>query len=359
MNKINFYISKMTVKYVLVNLIIVSIFILFLNLIELSRILEQNDKSLFNYLYLSFLRFPNILNDILPFVTIISISFLFRNLINNNELISLRNIGYSIFDIFIPVATSIFIIGCFFLIFLNPLSTAFENKFQEIINKHDKSLYSIKISNNEMWIKNKINQNNSSFINIENIDLQNMNAKDIKILILNDIANVFVQAKKGSFEENRFLLEDVTYYDINDETYNKFNNFNLNINFNQENIINSITNYKFIPFYNYISHTNTLKKFNLYSKEIGLFYLSEILKPFFIVMLSFVVIGFSGKFRRNENFFKVLFLSILVGFMIFFLKEIVTKITINLSLNFFISYLIIFLLPLSIGMYQVTNIEND
>ena len=33
----------------------------------------------------SFLKYPSILNEILPFVTIISIAFLMRNLINNNE----------------------------------------------------------------------------------------------------------------------------------------------------------------------------------------------------------------------------------------------------------------------------------
>ena len=76
-------------------------------------------------------------------------------------------------------------------------------------------------------------------------------------------------------------------------------------------------------------------------------------------MLSFVVIGFSGKFKRNENFFKVLFISILIGFLIFFLKELITKMTISLSINFYISYLVIFFLPLSIGLYQVIKIEND
>ena len=34
-----------------------------------------------------------------------------------------------------------------------------------------------------------------------------------------------------------------------------------------------------------ISHSKTLSKFNLYSSEIGLYYLSEILKPVFICIL--------------------------------------------------------------------------
>ena len=99
----------------------------------------------FNFIYLSILKFPSILNEILPFVTIIGISFLFRNLINNNEFISMRNIGYSIFDIFIPIGLSVFLIGLIFLLFLNPISVNFENKFDELTNKNDQSLTLLKL----------------------------------------------------------------------------------------------------------------------------------------------------------------------------------------------------------------------
>ncbi len=359
MSKINIYLVKLTVKYLVINLLIVSVFILFLNLIEISRIVEKGDKTIEKYFILSSLKFPSILNEILPFVTIISIAFLFRSLINNNELISLRNIGYSIFDIFTPIGTTVFIIGLLFLALINPLSSKFENRYQEILNKKDKSLYSIKISNNEMWIKNKIDKDYYSFISISNIDLQDMIAENIKILTIKENKYILVQSKKGLFKGNNFALEDVHYYSVSDEELTKLDTLNLKINFSKKNILNSIINYKHVPFYDFFSHSKTLKKFNLYSKEIGLFYLSEILKPFFILMLSFVVISFSGKFKRNENFFKVLFIAILVGFLIFFLKEIVTKITISLSLNFYMSYSLIFILPLLIGLYQFTKIEND
>ena len=83
--------------------------------------------------------------------------------------------------------------------------------------------------------------------------------------------------------------------------------YNLLLNFDKSNIIDSILNFKFIPFYKYKEHINNLKKFNLHSSEVSLYYLSEILKPIFLVIIGFTVMGFSGKFKRNENFFKVLF----------------------------------------------------
>ena len=125
MNKLNIYLFNMTSKYIFINFLIISILILLINSIELSRVLNADQKNIFNFLYLSFLKFPSILNEILPFVTIVSIAFLVRNLINNNELISMRNLGYSIFDVFLPIGLSIFVIGLFFFIYFKSPICAF------------------------------------------------------------------------------------------------------------------------------------------------------------------------------------------------------------------------------------------
>ncbi len=359
MKKINIYLFLLTNKYLVINFIIISLFIIFVNLLELSRIISEDSKSVFNFLYFSFLKYPSILNEILPFVTIISIAFLIRNLINNNEFVSMRNLGYSIIDIFLPIAVAVFLIGLFFLIILNPLSVIMENKYEVKLDNKESSLYSIKISDNEMWIKNEINSQNSSFINIKNIDLKDMNAQDIKILLISNDVNKFIIAKNGEFKNNIFYLNDVRYYDFKKDEYKSLNNYKLIINFNKENILNAISKYKLVPFYKYITHSKTLNKFNLYSPEIGLYYLSEILKPIFIVVLAFVIVGFTSKFQRNENFFKVLFISIFIGFIIFLMKEIISKLTISLSINIFFGYLFIFLIPFFIGLYQVIKIENE
>ena len=93
MNKINLYIFKITNKYLLINLVIVIGLVLFINFIEIARNLTEVNQTILNYLLLSIFKIPTIINETLPFVIIISISFLFRYLINNNELTSMRNIG--------------------------------------------------------------------------------------------------------------------------------------------------------------------------------------------------------------------------------------------------------------------------
>ena len=359
MNKINLYIFKITNKYLLTNLLIVLGLVLFINLIEIARNLRDINHTIVNYLLLSLFKIPSIINEILPFVIIISISFLFRYLINNNELTSMRNIGYSIFDIFLPVGIYIFFIGLLNLFFLNPISTNLEKKYEEILNKKNLDVYSIKISSDLMRIKNINDEFGLNFIEIKKIDVNNMIANDITILKLDEIESHLIKAKDGKIINKKFYLNEVKLFDIIKNNYAEKIQIILDLNFSKENIINSIINFKNVPFYDYFNHTKILKKFNIYSEEISLYYLSQILNPLFFVMLGFIVLGFSAKFKRNENFFKILFIAILIGFMIFFLREIIFKLTLSYNINFFFSYAIIFMLPFLIGLYKVLQIEND
>ena len=359
MKKINFYLFTLASKYILINLIIITILVLFLNLLEISRILEKENTTLGFFLLLSLLKLPTIISEIIPFVVILSIAFLFKNLITNNELISIRNMGFSILDIFKPIAIAIFLFGLFILLFMNPLAAKFENNFNNLTSKKYPNMYSIKFINEGMWIKNISEDNNKNYINISKINLDNMNAEEIKILNINNKFNKIIIAEKGQIIDKIFKLQNVSILNINNDKFEKVEFYNLILNFDKSNIIDSILNFKFIPFYKYKKHVNNLKKFNLHSSEVSLYYLSEILKPIFLVIIGFTVMGFSGKFKRNENFFKVLFISILIGFLIFLLKEIVTTLTTTMEISFIFSYFIIFMFPLMIGLYQMIRIESD
>jgi len=355
--KIYLYLYLMKTKYILLNIFFIGLFVLLINLLEISRMIEEKNSSIFSIMYLSLLKIPTIIIDIIPFVIVISTAFIYRYLINNNEIISLRNIGFSLLDIYKPIAAAIFFTGLLILFLLNPLSAKLENKFDKITTKDFSDQYSINIKNNKLWIKNIKNLEEKYFINISNIDLENMNAKNIKIISITKEDNYFLLSKKGKITDKQFNLNDVIILDIDNDEYERRKNLTLDLNFDKNNLINSISNYKNIPFYKYKEHLNSLKKFNLYSSKVSLFYVSTIINPFFLVIVGFTVMGFSGKFKKNESFFTVLFISILIGFLLFLLKEIITSLTITYNIHFLLSYLIIFSIPLIIGLYQIINIE--
>jgi len=321
--------------------------------------IENEDKTVLNFIYLSLLKVPSVINETSPFVIIISTAFLFKYLISNNELISMRNVGFSIFDVFQPITIGVFLYGGILLLFFNPLTAISEIKYDKILNNKNENMYSIYFSESSLWIKNKNFDDGLSYISIEKFDTQKMLAEGINILIVNENKSEFIQSKNGKIIDKNFILNDVNYFEITNDVYNFQKSKILKLNFSKENILSSIVNYKNIPYYNYLNHINTLKKFNLYSSSISLYYLSEILKPFFMILLSFVVMGFSAKYKRNESFFRVLFLSLLIGFLFFIFGEIINKFTLSFNINFIYSYLLIFIIPFIIGLYKVIQIEND
>ena len=67
--------------------------------------------------------------------------------------------------------------------------------------------------------------------------------------------------------------------------------------------------------------------------------------------------GFSSKFKRNENFFKILFISILIGFCFFIFNEILSALTLSKYIAFWFAYLILILTSFILGLYQSINIE--
>ena len=359
MNKVNIYIFKLTNKYILLNIFLISLLILFINTLEITRIIDQKNANIYDFIYLLFLKIPSIMSETMPFVIVISIAFLLRNLINNNELIAIRNLGLSIIDVFKPIGISIFLFGLINLIFINPIAANFEKEFDRQTSKNFSDIYSIKIIDKELWIKNITDNNSKNIMNISKINLDNMYAEKIKIFQNNNYKNKIIMADKGIIENKIFLLNNVKIFNLENDNIIKKEVFNISLNFDKNSIIDSISNYKFIPFYKYYHHVNNLKKFNLNSPEVSLYYISEILKPFFLVMIGFVVMSFSGKFKRNESFFKVLFISILIGFLIFLHKEIVITLTTSINISFILSYLIIFIFPFFIGLYKMINIETD
>ena len=186
-----------------------------------------------------------------------------------------------------------------------------------------------------------------------------MIARDIEILSIQKENREFFQSDFGIIKDKNFALSEVNRFDILNDKYFKHDEFVLDLNFSRESILNSNINYKNIPYYNYINHVKTMKKFNLYSSAVGLFYLSEVLKPIFMILLSFVVMSFSAKYKRNDNFFKILFYAVLIGFCFYVLKEVVNRFTITFNTNFIFSYFIIFILPFIVGLYKTIQIEND
>ena len=87
-----------------------------------------------------------------------------------------------------------------------------------------------------------------------------MIANDITILKLDGSQHQLIKAKDGKINNKKLFLNNVKIFDINKNDYEEKNKIILDLNFSKDNIINSIINFKYVPFYNYFSHTKHFKK---------------------------------------------------------------------------------------------------
>ena len=68
MNKINKYLFKLTLKYLFINTLIISVLIIFINILEISRIIDNTNNKLYSFFYLSILKLPTVINETIPFI---------------------------------------------------------------------------------------------------------------------------------------------------------------------------------------------------------------------------------------------------------------------------------------------------
>ena len=131
----------------------------------------------------------------------------------------MRNVGFSIIDIYKPIAFSIFLFGLITLLIINPMSAKLERQFDFLTSKDFSDKYSIKFKNEGMWIKNVSDNNSKNYINIGKINLENMEAKEIKILNTYTDKNKLIIAKKGIIEDKLFRLINVKIYNYRIKYY--------------------------------------------------------------------------------------------------------------------------------------------
>ena len=83
--KISIYLFNTKIKFMILTFFLLGLFIQIINLLEVSRIVESQSFNIILITYLSLLKLPSTLQEIIPFVIVISTAFFYRNLIRNNE----------------------------------------------------------------------------------------------------------------------------------------------------------------------------------------------------------------------------------------------------------------------------------
>jgi len=361
------YLIKIFLKNILLVLLIFLFLIFLIDFIEIYR--RASEKVNFNnnqenfitiLVYLSLLKSPNTIKNILPISVLISSVITFIKWRQNNYFVIVRTIGISLKKTIFPQCAIILFLGLLSLIFLHPLANYSNYKFKALESKYfgHKVEESVSLSKNGIWIRKKIT---SGFLIIKAQNItKNKNILNNVEIFRFDHNNNFVNkiiANTVSLHKNTLLMKKGINFSpkINNKSFDSFS-IQLNNKLKTFNLDTEIAeNMNLVELFNYII---LMKKLGVnYSNHLT-HLLKELLQP--ILMISMTLISAPLILKNNERKFPltIVCITILIGFIIYFFVDFMYVLGSIDKLNPFIAGIGPIGICLFIGCYLVSAFDE-
>ncbi len=322
------YLTKLYIKNILIVLFIFLFLIYLIDFIELYRRASQKinfsvnaeNNYIFTLVYMSFLKSPHTLKNILPITILISSIFTFIKWRQNNYFVIVRTNGISLQKTIFPICFTVLAIGIFSTVFLNPFSNFTNNKYKFLEQNYfgHKKQESVSLSKHGIWIRKKVSD---GFLIIKAASIQNKKntLNDVEIFKFNhenNFKNKLI-SQTAALKNDKLVLKNGIKYEIKTspqkfkistiELSNRFDSFKITSE-NPENL-------NLIELYDYIF---LMKKLGFNFSNHLIYLLKELLQP--ILMVSMILICAPMILRNNERKFPltIMCLTILIGFVIYF-----------------------------------------
>ena len=321
------YFLKIFLKNWFIVLSILILLILLVDFIELYRrasikidLIDSEKNFLFKLFLMSILKLPNVFQNILPITVLISSIISFTNWRQNNYFAIVRTIGISLWKSIIPICIGVIIVGFTSIIFINPLSSICNLKYNILEESYfgHNIIKGYSLNEKGVWIY-KNATDGKLILNAKTLKDSGNILNDVEIFILDKKDNFKkkIIAKKGIVKNQYLELQNVFIFSKNKNTQ-RYIEYLIPTNENFQNIdimTEKPENLDILDLYNYIKlmHQTGLS----YSSHL-IYFLKLITQPF--LMTSMILISAPLILKNNERKFPltIICLSLLVGFIVYF-----------------------------------------
>ncbi len=350
------YLLLSFIKKLFIVTIVFFLLILLLNLFEEINFFKDIDENLYYPLLLNLLNAPSILNTVFPFIFLISTQFLILNLIENNELIILKNFGIDNFKIIAIIASISFLVSLFLIVFFYNFSAQLKHLYLDMKNNFaSDNKYLAVITENGIWIKDEI-RNNTNIINAALIEGNTLKKVVITNFDINFEPKKYIYAENVYIKNNTWDIKEAIIIEKNLRTVEK--NFKFETNFNSEKIntlfsnLNSLTLwelYKLRKDYNSVGYS--ISEINLHLQKIYSF-------PIYLSILTIFASVLMLKAPLNKPKLFYLLMGVFVSVIIFYINHFSSLLGENNKLPITLSVwlpLVIVSILTSIGMVTINE----
>ena len=318
-----------------------------LNIFEEINFFKDLKVSLTLPIFLTFLNIPSIIFDIFPFIFLITAQFAFIKLIDQNEIIVLKNFGLDNLKIIKILSVLSFLIGLIIITVYYNFSSSLKYSYLNLKNSYAKdNKYLAVITENGIWIKDEVGDN----INIINANRFNKNILyDVDILQFdknfNFIKNII--SKKIIIENKTWLIKDALISDTKGKIDN-IDNYVLLTNLNYNDVNSLFSNLSSLNIFELNDLRKKYENMNYSSTEVNSAIQKLISFPFYLTIMTILASTVMLNIKHNKSkIFHLIFgilISVIIYYLSFFFEELGKNEQIPIGISIWIPLIIIMLI---------------
>ena len=320
---LNRYIGKKFLHTLLVVLLVFVCLCVILNLFEEVNFFKDHNVTPAVPLIMTFLKVPILLLSLFPFIVLISSVYLFLNLIQTYELISIKTAGISNIKIIAIPALIAFGLGLFIIFGCTPLTSKITQKYYDVrSNYSSNNNYLAAITANGIWIRENINGNYFSIIEAKKI--KDNRLQDIAIYKFDKDYNLVskIRAESANINSKKWQLINVRIFtETENKNYVEYESFEYESTYNAKELTKFYSNLDTISFWKLKSLIKVYNERGYSIKEIESKIHKSLAFPFYLLSMVLLAAVFIFKINFRSKYSGYIILSIISCIAIYYIND--------------------------------------
>jgi len=268
---------------------------------------------------MALLQLPDLGQILLPFAILGGGVFCFVRLSRYQELVATRAAGVSAWDFLVPPLAVAIAIGVFMVVVVTPVSARMLAQFAALEAKYIKGEASqLSVSANGLWLRQG-DQNHQSVIHALSVSDQGVHLDDVIIFLYgpNDHVEGRIDAKDAQLAHGAWVLDNAWVSDA-DGHVKHYDRYELQTTLTPAQIQESFASPETLSFWDLPHFIRAAKNAGFSTVRYRLYLYSLLTLPVLFAAMVFMAASFSLKLVRSGGVGRVVLISFLSGFAVFF-----------------------------------------
>ena len=307
-------------------------------LIDLIEQLKKFTMSIdfIEVFFLTLLHLPSSVYQILPLIIIISSAWVFLSLARNSELIVFRAAGKSSASMLITPSILSFLIGVVSISVFNPIVASTSKQYADLKAKLvDGQETTISIGNEGLWLR-QADQTGHTVIRAKRANSDATELYDVTLIKLSDekLPTQRIETAMITLRDSKWIAKFSIIWPIkygkNSQSYAKeYDLIELPTSLKKEQITDRFGDPSTIGVWSLPEFIGQLERAGFSAKRYSVWLQSELAKPVFLLAMMIISAAFCMRQTRVKGTSLNVLIAVLVGFLLFYLKNFVLILGIN------------------------------